>query len=253
MTIKLIIEAGKNIFQHKAVLAKALSIPSLIYFAILLAWGLTPEDTKNIPLGIFLGLVYLAIQTIIAVTTHRLVLLGSGAITQWGWFRWKKRETNFTLYVMGVFGILLGIGILWLIVLNLIKPFPISLFYATTFILWLPVSYITGRVSLVFPSVAIDHGIGFKESWELSEGYGVLMMWIVIISELFLIVPELLNQVLSLLASNEIFLTLIYVLTNMLYILITVFTIAALSLAYIHIRNEKERAEEPVAEPSFPV
>ncbi|MEJ2743694.1 MAG: hypothetical protein P8176_14785, partial [Gammaproteobacteria bacterium] len=64
------------------------------------------------------------------------------------------------------------------------------------FIMITAIAYIVGRLSLVFPSIAIGEDIGLKDSWEATKNYKLMMIVVVV---LFPLILRLLEETLKLL------------------------------------------------------
>ena len=151
------------------------------------------------------------VYVVLAVTTHRLYLLGPEGVPSNRSLTWGKRETQFLLLLVA-----LGLGAyLSSVILLDLSPILGTISY-------LPIAYISARLSLVFPATAIDREISFRESWDLSEQQQILVLGVV------LGVPILFSGIIRLLE---------YVLYSLLLgsvvaSLAGVFIIGCLSLAY---------------------
>jgi hypothetical protein len=88
--------------------------------------------------------------------------------------------------------------------------------------------WLFGRLSLVFPGIAIDQGVSYKISWNLTKNYQLLMFFVVIVFPAMLLIPSVLIRIIPY--------TLL--LSSILSTLATVFTIAALSVSYKMIYKE---------------
>jgi len=195
------------VYKNRLDLSKALLLPFIAY----LAMGFTEEiETEGLAYYL-LVLVGFLIQTIFAITTHRIILLGKGSIPEWGLRSWSKRETVFLLHAVALTGLM-----------YLLIPGPVQLDFvpmvfipiALIFILWL-----WARFSLVFPGIAIDQGVTFKTSWHLTKDYQLLMLLVVVAFPMLLAVPEILLNNVPYSA----------VLSNLLSTVVIVFVVSALS------------------------
>ena len=107
------------------------------------------------------------------------------------------------------------------------------------------------RLSLVFPSIAIDENMSFKDSWELTKNYKfltflTLVLFPIIFAVLVGLIYGMAIEFLVKLISPE-----LSVLTAVLDLFITVFVIGFLSSTYMYIRTENPQffeVEEPVVE-----
>ena len=82
-------------YEYRAPLVKALLVP----FALLLLLGYTMDPEMGGGFIALWSLLYFMVYAVIAVTTHRLVLLGAGAVSEWGVGVPQKREFYFILYM----------------------------------------------------------------------------------------------------------------------------------------------------------
>jgi hypothetical protein len=241
---KLLSQAAKSIIENRRVLAKALTIPFLIVCALYSIMGFLPETWYSF----FAEWLTYVVEAIFAITTHRVVLLGGNSVPKLGLTKWTKRETYFVLHLFGLFAIVLGLGGLGMYILVYILSNSLGLLgmlIAVT--IWATCAYIFARLSLVFPSIAIDQGISFKKSWELTEGNEDIIVNIVILVPLLFIIPQMLLSLLFLipeisnLGTDP---TIFNLVTETLRLLFTVFVIAALSLTYKFILEESKK-EKP--------
>ena len=121
----------------------------------------------------------------------------------------------------------------------LIKSFGIGLIIVPFAILGLLMNAIAGyillvagcifisRVTLVFPSIAIDDNVSLQESWNYTKSYKLLMVVSVVFFPILLAIP---NFILSYVPFSTPVISVINSLT-------TVLTITALSLTYQHIKS----------------
>jgi len=194
------------VYESRAVLSKALLVP----FALYMLLDAISALKLAVPVTYAVFILNVAVQTVFAITTHRVLLLGPGSVPKWGLYKLSKRELYFVAHLLGLGLILLPLGLLTFI------PF-VGGILAIVLYCWL-----VGRLSLVFPAIAIDQGVSFKYSWELTKNYQLLMFLVVIIYPILLAIPALFIGLVS----------------NMSYIvsflstLATVFVVAALSVSY---------------------
>ena len=211
--------AGAIVFvaEKRTRLAKALLLPFLLYCALDIPYFKTGGGLIEALFAI-LGLF---IQTYLAVTTHRIMLLGDEAVPEWGVSSWGKRETYFLAHL-----VLVSLCILPSAVLAFIP-------YIGPILAIAGMAWIFARLSLVFPAIAIDEGVGIPLAWELSRRHQMLMISVVILFPLALSIPAIGLLLLIF------FVPAVSVLVSMITGLVTVFGIAALSLAYREIRNQE--------------
>jgi hypothetical protein len=210
------------IFEFRTQLGKALLFP----LVILTAMGFYELDDGTIswPIFVTVFLVEMFIYTLIAVATHRVILLGPSSIPEWGILMPSKRELLFLIYSIGVGLIMVPIGFLAFIPL---VGLPIAI---------LAIAYVAGRLSLIFPAIATDLGWTFSDSWKATEQYIVLMMFIAVGLPIIMGIPEYL---LSYLPYATVLVTIVSVFSM-------VFLVAALSVAFKVITSEhNENRQDP--------
>lgn len=157
-----------------------------------------------------MGVLTVIVHTVFAITTHRIILLGPDAIPKWGLNTWSKRETFFALHFVGLS--LVSVPILFLAFIPVVGwILALGLF-----------SWLIGRASLVFPGIAVDQGITFKLSWELTNNRQLLMVLVVVAFPVFLMSPVYLLR----------FFPYTLPITSVISTGVTVVTITALSLTY---------------------
>ena len=211
--LKVIAGAVVFVVERRARFAKALVVPLVLYCALDFAYLLRPGSIGQT----LVQVAALFVQTVIAITTHRLLLLGDDAIPQWGMVRWGKREAYFFLYVF-----LVGFCAIPAALFAFIPVVGPVLTIVTA-------AWVLSRLSLVFPAIAVDEGVGLFLAWELTERHQLLMVTVVVLFPLALSLPALLFLLLPLPWS--------VLLISVLTAFVTVFSIAALSIAYREIRR----------------
>jgi hypothetical protein len=216
---KLVLSAFYLVNYNRVSLAKALVIPFSAYLLIEVLAHLDVPDG----IGWVLPVLGWAVYAIIAITTHRLVLLGPNSIPEWGIRSWSMRETYFLLHMLGIGLIAMAMSVLVFI--------PI----AGVLALLLAVCWILPRLSLVFPGIAVDKGVTFELSWKLTKNYQMDMFLIVIALPVVLSIPALL---LMLIPYG-------YLLSSVLSLFVVVIEIAVLSITYKQITSEVYGEKEP--------
>ncbi len=200
------------IFEYKRNLVRALAWPFIAFVFLDAIEYLEPE----IALSFVVGALTIFVQTIFAITTHRIVLLGPESVSKWGLTSWTKRETYFFLHVIG-----LSLMIIPIVLLGFIPI--LGSIIALVIICW-----ILGRFSLVFPGIAIDKGVSFRLSWKLTETYQLLMFLVVVVFPILLAIPTIIL----------IWIPYTFLLSSLLSTFVIVFEVAALSMAYQLITTE---------------
>jgi hypothetical protein len=201
------------VYRSRLTLAKALAFPFLIYLLIAYFDGQVSNSVE----AMFVALLEILVHTVFAVTTHRVLLLGSSSVTEWGFIAWSKRETYYVLCIVGMVVMMLPFALVS--VIPVIGPF-----LAMVLILWL-----LGRFSLVFPGTALDKDLSFQKSWAMTENYQLLMFLVVGIFPFLAAVPAVLLMELPYAS----------LLAPVFSALAVVFQVAGLSMAYQLIVQEQ--------------
>ena len=206
-TIKAIVGGISYIKYYRNSLAKALLVP-FILLALITSLAFLPDVGSK---GVFaINLLQWIPLTLIAVTTHRIILEGPDSVPTWGINRFGAREFKFIGYQF-----LVAIAALPAAVFTFIP-------YIGIFLSLVAIAYIIGRLSLVLPSIAIDSNIGLKQSWEATKNHQTMMVVVVILS------PILFGFIERFLAT----LPGLFWISVVISLLTTVFLIAMLSVAY---------------------
>lgn len=218
---KIFWEAFGYLYHYKNELVKALLAPFIILFFV--GW-IEPEKISPL-LSMLIALAALVAYLFLIVTTHRVILLGPNSVPRWGIYKITKREVRFALYS-------------FVIIIVAMLPSVILVFIPVVggiaFILGF--SYLISRFSLVLPSIAIDQDLSFSDSWKVTKNYQLLMFVVVGIF------PILLNILISLIS----FIPYTSLAVTVLSLLITVWTVAALSVAFqIIVEAEYKENESP--------
>lgn len=176
LLIDIILNAFTLPWQKRWRLIRALFIPSLLTIGIGILLSFKFFDTNPrymFPLAIISGMAH----TIIAVTCHRLVLMGEESIPKYGLMRWSMRETRFAGWEIGIGLIILVTSFLPAYILFSIIGISISqeLTLGNELLLYvamIPGSYIPARLSLLFPSTALGNRHNMSWSWNQSRENG---------------------------------------------------------------------------------
>lgn len=230
-----------TIFNKYIYLIKALFIYTLIaIFAdyihlqnvTLVEKELQPNSIFVIYLALILNyLVYISV----AITTHRILILGETSVPTWGIYKPTKREGTFLVNAILIGLILIAISIP---VFLLAMPFKSTGIIMGSILILFVFVIVFSRLSLVFPMVSIDKEATLKDSWNFTKNYKLLVFVTVILFPILFtlvfgvvygIAIEFLNRITGL---N------LFFLTTILNIIITVFTVSALSATYKQIRIE---------------
>ena len=222
------------VYENRVPLAKALSLP----FSAFLIIGFIEESEMDGPIS-YLLLMALGffLQVIFAITTHRILLLGKESVPEFGLRSWSKRETFYFLHFLGLLLMLIAPALL----IMLIAPVLLSFITFIGAAIAMVVSFwVLSRLSLVFPGIAVDKGVSFQMSWDLTKDYQLLMLLVVIVCPVLLAIPSILLSLIPypFILTNFVS-TLVIVLTNFVSTLVIVFEVAALSMAYQLITSEQ--------------
>ncbi|MCP3675624.1 MAG: hypothetical protein GY829_14300 [Gammaproteobacteria bacterium] len=206
-TFKAIAGGISYVKYYKVSLIKSLLVP-FVLLAIITTLAFLPNIDSNSALAIEM-LQWLPL-TLIAITTHKVILEGPNSVPIWGINRFGAREFRFMGYE----------------VLVVIVALPVLVFYFIPhlggFLSMTAIAYIIGRLSLVFPSIAIGADVSLKESWVATKNYQLMM---IVVVGLF---PFLLGLLETLFASLPGMFWIGFVTSTF----TTVFVVASLSVAY---------------------
>ncbi len=169
------------------------------------------------------------LYTFIAVTCHRLVLMGEQAVPRFGLMTFTRRELRFLLlmtaiYAMGVLSMIIG----GTIAINLLPDSNETIpNYAETVFSWasfLLVGFAFARLGMVLPATAVDEKRNLSWAWQISRGNSLRLFFVVGV------IPYALGYLARLidLGSGSI----ASILYSVLWLILLVVEIAALSLSY---------------------
>ena len=203
------------VYQYRRCLFKALIVP-LIILLILAIVEKTIELTNfwSILLTVIDSLTY----TVFAITIHRIVLLGEESVPEWGFRKISMREISFFIRSIGIGLFLMAPGLL------------IFIPYVGWVLALVSIAYLLGRFSLVFPAIATGEKWAFKDSWKATEEHQLMMAIIAAILPLVIALPTI---ILIFIPNTEIF-------TVVLSLITTIFSVAALSLAFKFVHDESQ-------------
>jgi len=219
-------------FKQRRALMKGLIIP---FVAIV---GLDALTFLALPSSLLwlLWFASVAMYTLFAIVVHRIVLLGSESVPDWGIGQWTRRETFFTIYLIG-FAILYA---LWRQLISFALTFSET---NRSFVLVLTISsslivlYLNARLSLIFPGTAVDHWVTPARSWHLTRNRQILMICIVFLVPLFFGIPIIIVKTSLLYLPNSLaqLFPLAILLSDAANLVISVLVVGCLSLAYSEI------------------
>ena len=155
----MITEALARLILHRNVLYRALLWP----LAVIVITDVGLGSEHNAIFTALLEIIGLLGYLYFAIVVHRVVLLGPDAVSRWGIVTWTKRETLFLLHLIGIV-----VPVIPLVVLNQVSVW-VTLIAACGYF------YLTMRISLVFPGIAIGKKFSFHDSWKMTASYNKLM------------------------------------------------------------------------------
>lgn len=222
------------VLEYRARLISLLFIP----FVVLVITEFALEYFENalivVPSLVMNAMAYI----LIAITTHRVVLLGLDSVSKKSVLSWSKRETSFFLYMLIIsFGTFTFLGLVSVLLLNDVG-LDISGILSLILILFLVVVvfWFVGRYSLIFPAIAVDKSISFSQSWKLTHDHHFMMLFVVLIFPICVSFPITLIEVVP----GAFFIA------SIISTVMTVFMVAALSVAYKKITYADKDSDESI-------
>lgn len=227
-----------SVFEKKDILFKALIIPTLL---LMIFDYFLDADLKTWYLAVPFFILSFAINITISITTHRILLLEENDIPTWGLFKFTKREFNFLLSSIGLVLLITIPTFILVFASGFIESvlgaetIAIAVVGIGAIVLLVFVIAVISRLSMVFPSIALDKVLSFKEAWKYTKGYKMLCFITIIIfpglfSIIFGLVYGLVIGFLMKVISPQ--LDILYTVLN---VFINVFMISALSNTYKHV------------------
>ncbi len=208
-------------------LVRALSVPAISLIMLYISDSYV-RDLGGLVLFVCVFISSVA-YVLFAVTCHRVVLLGDQPVPRYGIIKWSMRETRFLFWLLGVYGV--GFTIFALAAFSTTMYVAISEYY------WLPVLpllfllilipgfYVLVRLSLIFPATAVDQRPDIKWAWDRSFNNGWRLVVIVgLLPSVTSIAQELLERENSSIIEDALW--------PLMYILVLIVEISALSLSY---------------------
>ncbi|PHR73517.1 MAG: hypothetical protein COA66_03770 [Arcobacter sp.] len=238
-----------SILNKRVVLFRALLLPSLL---LIILNALFIKDFHNLYIAVPFFILSLIVSITIAISTHRILLLQDSKINTWGLFSFEKREYEYfkaSLSLMVIVIISAFIGLILFGIPTWILGYILGEQSSSLLLIFLPlavliyVCIILSRVSLIFPSIALEKSMGFKESWDKTSEHKVLCFITIVI------VPIVFAFGLNFLISNILsFNNLLYYCVNaILGVFTNVLIISALSNTYKYIFEENEEEIEDLS------
>ncbi len=223
---KVLVQAFLTPWALRHELIRALSVPAISLIMLHISEPYV-RDLGNLVLLVYV-LIGSVAYVLFAVTCHRIVLLGDQPVPRYGIIKWSMRETRFLFWLLGIY--VVGFTIFPLAAFSTMYV-AISEYYWLLVLLLLLLlivilgCYVLARLSLIFPATAVDQRPDIKWAWGRSSDNG----WrLVVIVGLLPFVTSLAQKLLE--RENS---TIIEdVLWPLMYILVLIVEISALSLSY---------------------
>lgn len=237
-------------WSKKSYFLQAIALPTLLLVSIWAIW-VTVNPTNILYSYLFL-FAYIIAFSYFAITCHRLILASNTTLRQIQTIN-IKRLAWFTAWIIVIYGLSLFIELIALnILIQFVKtPASVELTEAMInqhqlelqqakeiieYIVYLPIMYLLGRLSLVFPATAIDVKSGLKWSWIQTRHNGLRIL---VIIALF---PWSLDFLLSLL-NRENATIFEQGIVGILMYLSAAIGIFALSLTYLELQDKSQQAQ----------
>lgn len=122
---------------------------------------------------------HLMVYTWIALITHRITLLGVDSVPEWGISGWSPREMRYFVTMLAV----LIVSFMIFVPGALLQP-------VGPVIAMLIIVLVAGRLSLMFPAIALDKPANFHSAWMASRGHTRLLVIIAVILPLMVSAPS---------------------------------------------------------------
>lgn len=181
--------------------------------------------TNESLMHLLLIFLFIMINISIAITTHRVLILGSTSVPKLGSYILGLREFKF-LFKTILIVIIVAIPAILLFFIPYVGIF-LAIFIAIL---------LSARLSFIFPSIACEEDISFYSSWKLTKGHTFLILFsLILFPFLFSISVGLVYSLLIefLVKTISPYFNILYSFLN---VFITVFSISALSSAYLFIK-----------------
>lgn len=154
---RLIYGSVAYVYHYKGKLFTSLLVPLIIMTLVdVISYN---QSAPNVIFQISSSIFEILFYTTIAVTTHRIILLGPSVIPRWGIVKVTKCEIKFILYTIALSVLLYFISL-------------ISIIPSVGIILGLVlIMCFVARLSLVFPAIAIGRNWSFSDSWNATKNH----------------------------------------------------------------------------------
>jgi len=169
--LKVLAQAFVVPWELRVELIKKVSVPILFLIGI----GYIEKYSNGIYDYLFAFIGYLA-YVFLAVTCHRIIILGTSSVPIFGVRKWTMRETRFFGWLVGLY-IMIGfmifsIAALPSVIIPLFEGGAMYLVIPISIISALPGVYVLSRLSLIFPATSVDEEVNIKWAWDISRTNG---------------------------------------------------------------------------------
>ena len=179
------------------------------------------------------------IYIVIAITCHRLILLGNGSVSKYGINKWTLRETWFSFWFL-ILTYLIPFLLLKLFIYLIFVSVPsIDYIYYFTWFLAIFILilsfYLTVRLSLIFPHIALDNlNLNIiRWSWQLTRGHFFKIFTLIILVPIMMFLPfYLLGIIFEDIDKGSIPYLILTLFSTCLSYFLTIFVISTLSISY---------------------
>ena len=233
-SLKILIGALAIVPLRFRVFARALAVPFVLYLAFDSVWLIeSAVDLYELfPWAMFTltQLTELALYTIAAVTTHRIILLGPSSVPRYG-IEWTRDTTRFFAWALVFTSV--AYAIVWILSRGFITdrvPDESFLLASVPSVVICVLLFTLARLLLVFPAAAVGQPITLRHSWQLTRQRKLLMFLIVVVYPILIALPARLISDTS---------TAGYLLSSIVSLLALVVTVILLSFAYQQIQKER--------------
>lgn len=202
---KILIDAFVIPWNYKALYARALAPPVL---ALVVTWAIWARaNPESLILSYMYLFLYLVAFAYFAVTCHRLILVGANTHNSYN----TIRIIFFLKWLVIIYGIFFALELISLtIIINLFPSIETkeitevsikarsqqisTITEAVRDLLYLPLMYLVGRLSLIFPVTAVDLTASLKWSWKATRNNGLNILCVVGVLPWFLYILLLFIQ-----------------------------------------------------------
>ncbi len=173
---KILEETVDVVLEHKLTLLRVTLVP--IVLGIALSW--TPLYLTETYQFILYNIIDAVIWALLAISVHRVILLGPTATGLLGNLRLQSRELMYIGY-----GFLIGLMMSPIVFfIGLLPIFGFILGMIVALVLW-------SRLSIVLPAVAVDKEFGLTKAWNATSGYSLTCFGTVVFIPVLTMLPLL--------------------------------------------------------------